>query len=168
MIDVTNKKYELIDIGGDGKSSCLEDFCSELLQHSENKKDDEFSEEVRIQSGISDEDFYSKEIYRITEIETKECEILSFMANYTYDNHEWVRDSFNHKRMTISKEDFLSIDFYGSYSMTGKKLYKYKENDVIKFKPAQCLYKYGIIEKYIQFIYSVHLGDGFVWFGEYE
>lgn len=156
MIDITDKKYELIDIGGDGKSSCLEDFHSDLLIFSGYKN--EFSEEFRIEANISEIDFYSKEIEVIKTIDKETSEKISYMTNYTYNNHEWVRELLSNKVDDITRS-FLSCEQYTGYN----------ENCIIKFKPAKCLYKYCIIEEHIEYIYEIIASgaETTVWIGEY-
>jgi len=163
MIYVKNKKYELIEIRMDGEANLLDVFCGDLCVYSCSEKE-EFSEEFRIESNISEVDFYSEKLYKSKEI-LNEKESLAFIANYSYNSDKRIKELFNeNKKLVVIKEFFLDGSLFSGHTSIGKK----KEDSVIKYKPAPCLYKYGIIEKYIEFIYSVFIGESFIFFGEYK
>lgn len=156
MIDITNKKYELIDILEDGETTMLsDDYYKYLLVHS--VSNDEEAEEFRIDSEISKEDFYSTLIETIKDISLEDSKNTGYMANYIYNNHEKARE--------IIKGSWREEFFVNEHFVTNA-----SENMIQKYKPAKCLYDNKIINSYIEYIYVIVAGgaEWTVFFGEYK
>jgi hypothetical protein len=159
MINTKNKKYELIDYGGDGRSLMLSDeYYQFLLGYSFDKSEE--AEDFRLDNDIPEEDFYSTLIETISDISIDVQREISHMAKYICNNHKEAR---------IAIDDY-SGDIYDSFVTNEYFIVNASENMIQKYKPAKCLYDNKIIKQYIEHIYVIVIGGAecTVYFGEYE
>lgn len=154
-----NKKYELIDIGGDGKTFLLGDY-KDVVAYSIGWEDDG-SEEYRLGEKISKNDFYSQLITPILRINDNSNEKALEMKKYIieYDSKR-LKKEHTYQGEDAIKQLKLDIEYnVGATSLE-------------KWKPAKCLYNYygkQIINPDIKYIY-VAIGGGseyLCYIGEY-
>jgi hypothetical protein len=156
MIDITNKKYELIDIGGDGRTLMFsDDYYMYLLTYSLGGECEE-AEELRENNEMSKKDFYSEKIETIRDITEDNNKNIAYMANYIYNNHKEAKK-------------LLDKSGYSEYFTDEYFISNAPDNYILKYKPAQCLYDNNIIKPYIKHIYEMAVGgaEWTVYFGEY-
>jgi hypothetical protein len=157
MIDIKNKKYELIDIGGDDRTLMFsDDYYMYLLGYSLSSENDDEAEELREVNNISKEDFYSIKLETIKDITEDDNKKIAYMANYIYKNHKEARK-------------LLDDNDYSEYFTDKHFVSNSPDNYILKYKPAKCLYDNKMINPYIKHIYEIATGgaEHTVYFGEY-